>query len=435
LDSRASLHCFIIDVTLTWIDIDRSNGWRSQKKSSINGVCANLEYKVYPVELFEASSQSKDGLAMCYFYAEMIDLIKSRSGCTVLYYITDANGGSLKGRKLLHKKRPWMFVPSCMAHQVCWFILLVIVCVIDYNQFQLMVGDYFKSWDFAAKIAEQATAIISWILNHEKVRILFDEAQMQLNKSNCGRAFALAYLMACITRWMTHFIAFACLLAVKEPLTKMVHWRRGDLIDAQVRAATSTEKQHLAADCNYHCDIIDDKDKTFWIGLEQVTGDIEVLCYITNLAQKDSTRADQVLLCMVAVFLRFTAHPEVNVSAEMIKRIKKRWSDCDQLLFLLALILNPWEKLSCFGEDANLNHFKCIEMVVQVCLSYNLLQSVLLTRRCRCIGVSLYDQTRNIWLRWREQSLNQYLNIWQVLELSHTGKSMSRVVKSTQRMR
>ena len=152
-----------------------------------------------------------------------------------------------------------------------------------------MVGDYFKSWDFAAEIAEQATAIISWILNYEKVRVLFDEAQIQLNKSNYGCAFALAYLMACITWWTTHFVAFTCLLAVKDALMKMVHWRRGDLINAQVGAATSTEKQRLTADCNYHCDIIDNKDKTFWIGLEQVTGDIEVLCYITNLAQKDLT--------------------------------------------------------------------------------------------------------------------------------------------------
>jgi hypothetical protein len=34
---------------------------------------------------------------------------------------------------------------------------------------------------------------------------------------------------------------------------------------------------------NLHCDIIN--DSTFWSGLEQVLGDIEVICYATNLVQ------------------------------------------------------------------------------------------------------------------------------------------------------
>ncbi|KAJ6604026.1 hypothetical protein B0H10DRAFT_1704605, partial [Mycena sp. CBHHK59/15] len=81
---------------------------------------------------------------------------------------------------------------------------------------------------------------------------------------------------------------------------------------------------------------------TFWSSLEQVLGDIEVICYATNLAQKDSTRADQALLSLVGIFLRFSEHPEAEVKDEMLKRIEKRWASYDQVFFLLALVLNPW---------------------------------------------------------------------------------------------
>ncbi|KAJ6603707.1 hypothetical protein B0H10DRAFT_2229760 [Mycena sp. CBHHK59/15] len=36
------------------------------------------------------------------------------------------------------------------------------------------------------------------------------------------------------------------------------------------------------------------------------------------------------------------------------------------MLFLLALILNPWEQVSCFGHSANLDHFKITDLAVQM---------------------------------------------------------------------
>jgi hypothetical protein len=191
------------------------------------------------------------------------------------------------------------------------------------------------------------------------VRIIFDKAQREL-----GRTVALAYLLACITRWTTHFTAFARLFELKEPITKTVAWQRAGLIAAQVGAAKSTEELRLREDAIRHCDIIDDPQ--FWNGLDQVLGDIEAICYATNLSQKDSTRADQVLLALVGIFLRFMEHPEDDVRVEMLRRLEKRWSAYDQMLFLLALILNPWEQVSCFGHSANLDHFKITDLAVQV---------------------------------------------------------------------
>jgi hypothetical protein len=196
------------------------------------------------------------------------------------------------------------------------------------------------------------------------VRAIFDASQRQLSLNRTGTAVVLAYLVACITRWTTHFVAFARLLALRAALTAAVDYQRNGIIGAEVGAATSTEKERLTADATLHCNLI--KEDVFWAGLEQVAGDIEAICYATNLAQKDSTRADQVLLALAGIYLRFSEHPELEIKHDLLPRIEKRWKECDQPLFILALILNPWEKLSRFGENADLDHFQICDMVVQV---------------------------------------------------------------------
>ncbi|KAJ7504687.1 hypothetical protein B0H11DRAFT_1905295 [Mycena galericulata] len=102
----------------------------------------------------------KSGPGMCQQFAEIIDRIETKDGCIIIHFITDADGGSKKGRVLLGKERRYLILPSCWAHQ-----------------FQLILGDYFKVHKFAAAMAETATALIGWINNHEKLRKIFDSAQ------------------------------------------------------------------------------------------------------------------------------------------------------------------------------------------------------------------------------------------------------------------
>jgi len=119
------------------------------------------------------------------------------------------------------------------------------------------------------------------------------------------------------------------------------------IIKAQVGAATSMEKRHLTEDAEKHCDLI--ANSAFWNGLEHIVGDIKPICYRTNINQKDLTSADQVLLTLVGTYLHFAEHPILEGAYGMTKHLKKRWKGCDQLLFLLAFILNPFESLTCFG--------------------------------------------------------------------------------------
>ena len=96
---------------------------------------------------------------------------------------------------------------------------------------------------------------------------------------------------------------------------------RSSLIKAQVGAATYIEKARLTKDAEKYCDRI--ADPTFRNGLKHVVGNIEPICYGTNINQKDSTQADQVLLSLVGMFLHFADHPIKEVKIGMTKHLEK----------------------------------------------------------------------------------------------------------------
>ncbi|THU79220.1 hypothetical protein K435DRAFT_884527 [Dendrothele bispora CBS 962.96] len=117
--------------------------WKNIRKDSIAAVCINVDGKAYTIKLCEVTALNKDGEVQCAEFERMIDEVENKYDCVVLYLVTDADGGSKKGRVLLGKKRPWLIVPSCWAHQ-----------------FQLTLGDYFKVYQFGAAIAEDATFLV-----------------------------------------------------------------------------------------------------------------------------------------------------------------------------------------------------------------------------------------------------------------------------------
>jgi hypothetical protein len=228
----------------------------------------------------------------------------------------------------------------------------------------LILGDYFKVYPYGAEIAEQATGLIGWINNHGKVRAIFDNVQERLSADRVGRIIILAYLVANLTRWTTHCIAFMRLLVLQDYLQFAVLQSRGAIIAAQVGAAKYTEATRLEEEAEYYCDLI--RSPEFWNGLTSVVSDIEPICYGTNINQKDSTRADQVLLTLAGLYLHYVDHPEPELSKALVARLEKRWKDCDQPLYLVALLLHPFEGVSAFGPRANFDHFKITALVVEV---------------------------------------------------------------------
>lgn len=97
----------------------------------------------------------------------------------------------------------------------------------------MILGEYFKVNPDAAATAEEATDLIGWILNHQQVHSIFNETQAEISVPP-GKVLAL--LVANLTCWTTHLIAFARLLKLKDALQWSVISQRQDIINTQVGA-------------------------------------------------------------------------------------------------------------------------------------------------------------------------------------------------------
>jgi hypothetical protein len=59
----------------------------------------------------------------------------------------------------------------------------------------LILGDYFKEYKYAYKIAESAASLKGWLNNHGKVQKMFDSAQVQISQDRTGQSIILAYII------------------------------------------------------------------------------------------------------------------------------------------------------------------------------------------------------------------------------------------------
>ncbi|KAJ6579808.1 hypothetical protein B0H10DRAFT_1962796 [Mycena sp. CBHHK59/15] len=89
-----------------------TDGWKSQSKAAVNAPSANVDFRSFLIELLDVTALKKDGPSQCEQFSEMIDRVELKNGCIVIYFTTDSDGGSKKGRLLLGKKRPWLILPS-----------------------------------------------------------------------------------------------------------------------------------------------------------------------------------------------------------------------------------------------------------------------------------------------------------------------------------
>ena len=152
---------------------------------------------------------------MCMAFQRKIDKAEDIYGVHIVAFCCDNDSSSQQGRKDLILKRPWLFGPPCCAHQVIVFWISCSPRLKSISQFQLILGDYFTENEKAAKTAKEATDLIGWVLNHGLVWSVFNETQAEIS-SLPGKV--LTYLVANMTRWNTHFIAFNHLYTLKDPM-------------------------------------------------------------------------------------------------------------------------------------------------------------------------------------------------------------------------
>jgi hypothetical protein len=73
-------------------------------------------------------------------------------------------------------------------------------------------------------------------------------------------------------------------------------------------------------------------------------------------------------LAFAGIFLYFQKYSKPVIATGMMKRIEKRWKALDQPMFILFLILNPFEGISHFGGKAPISPFTLNTVLLEVCL-------------------------------------------------------------------
>ncbi|KAJ6623326.1 ribonuclease H-like domain-containing protein, partial [Mycena sp. CBHHK59/15] len=312
-----------------------TDGVQTVAKDNVAGIHLSHKLKSLLIDTLRTNHWPKDGEFLAIRFGEMIDKAEQVLGCNVVAFLTDNDSGSKRGRNLLAEARPWLLVFPCWAHQG-----------------QLVLGEYIRENAEGAKLLEELIEFVHWLNNHDKVRDIFDKRQSELDEH--GKV--LAYLVANFTRWTTHLIAALRVQHLKEPIRKAILNDHEDIIKAQVGAVTRTrQKEALRRDAIAHCESVE--LPSWWDRLDSVIVDMEHICYLTNIAQSDHVCPDQFLLAFAGLFCHFLSHKKPALGKHMCTRLEKRWGELDQAVFILALVLNPFEMLSPFGSKANINVF------------------------------------------------------------------------------
>ncbi|KAJ7642481.1 ribonuclease H-like domain-containing protein [Mycena polygramma] len=294
-----------------------TDGWRTNRKDAVGGVTLTHKFKSLLVDVLRTNQCGKDGESMKRQFEEMIDKAEKELGCNVIAFLTDNDGGSKKGRLLLGAARLYLLVFPCCAHQG-----------------QLILGDYLKENEAAARLMGELIDFVNWVNSHDKVRAIFDIKQQE----TFGKT--LAYLLPNLTRWTTHLVAAIRFDFLKSPIRAAILNNRDDIVKAQVGAETNARKRKaLEEDAIAHCEMVET------LGGISSTG---ASSPISNTSAISPTSP------------KVTTFGPINrlLGQRMCKRIEKRFGELDQPVFVLALVLNPFEQLSRFGDKANVDVFK-----------------------------------------------------------------------------
>ncbi|KAJ7878122.1 hypothetical protein B0H14DRAFT_2567386 [Mycena olivaceomarginata] len=158
-----------------------------------SGVHLSYKFKSLLIDILRTNQWRKDGESMALKFAGMIDKADNTLHCIVIAFLTDDDGGSKRGR-------------------------------------QLILGDYLKEDPEAETLAEELIDFVHWLNSHDKIREIFYQRQVKVNEH--GTVYV--YLVANLTRWTTHLVAFIRFRALKVPIRNAILTDRDDIIQARL---------------------------------------------------------------------------------------------------------------------------------------------------------------------------------------------------------
>ncbi|KAI0027258.1 ribonuclease H-like domain-containing protein, partial [Vararia minispora EC-137] len=192
---------------------------------------------------------------------------------------------------------------------------------------------------------DDAVEIIKWFNSHSVALGLFQDVQRGHFPN------ILALILPALTRWTTHY----------QAISRMNHLRLAFII---LLARPDAEKDLLVCAGEKPDAIAKAKEVLaklkapgFFDKLSHIQEHLAPLAAATNILQSDHCRLDTVLITLANLVRKFSSG-----------RLEKCWAKQDQDFFILAIILNPWIRVSAFAKDSK--YRRGIEVVKLACNVY-----------------------------------------------------------------
>ncbi|KZT64718.1 hypothetical protein DAEQUDRAFT_769439 [Daedalea quercina L-15889] len=203
----------------------------------------------------------------------------------------------------------------------------------------LVTSDLFKgAADLFKDLLDDALEIIKWFNNHTwALGMLKDTMATKIGKVLC-------LILPVITHWTSHYLSVQQLIKVEHAFRQLLL----DMEDNLVKCAGDKEEAQEKA-----MQIIAKLQLPFFHKLRHLSQHLAPLATATNLFQSDHMHLDIVLITIARLFHIFS-EPDLDLSAcrAVLVSLEKRWAKQDQGIFILAVILNPYIRISAFERNS-----------------------------------------------------------------------------------
>nr|GAT59230.1 predicted protein [Mycena chlorophos] len=186
-----------------------------------------------------------------------------------------------------------------------------------------------------------ATDLITWLRSKTFVLALLRKVQQETNSP------LLAIIRAVLTRWTSHYLAFTRLLEISGPLKLLVSQEDLRGPDNQIITGDSKAKARARAMVRTI------KNDTFWAAIQRMKTHLQPLALAANITQAAFCRLDEVLFTfghLYREFDRLNQRADRHIREAVLASIERRWAKCDQDVFIVTAILNPFVDLRAFKQ-------------------------------------------------------------------------------------
>ncbi|KAG2360241.1 ribonuclease H-like domain-containing protein, partial [Suillus spraguei] len=291
------------------------DGWTGENHHHLLGFMMTARRKLHTIKVHDASMDPHTAEELLKQILDAISRIETKWGASVIACTTDTSGESQKARCLLQEQLPHIVVPNCLAHQV--------------------KDDYGVYGDMAQEL-------ITWLRSKTRVLAILCEIQM----ATIGKT--LAVLRAVLTRWMSHYLAYCHLLELHPALELLVTKHEAHLISGGDAWSIATIK-----------------NATFWHALAQYGAKnkcknharcrwkalLEPISLMTNVHQAAQARPENVAISFGFLHFHYSKidnDTDLAAHTAVLASIKRCWEQCNLEVFIAAIIMNPFYKVSPF---------------------------------------------------------------------------------------